>query len=548
MNTPTLVSETDPTTPSDVNNMSARIATRLDPERRNESDITPHRAIPSTRGLILSLIALCLAELLVVMDNTIVNVAVPTFGRELSASTTQLQWIVDAYTLAFASLLLPAGKLGDRLGRRLTLTAGLLGFAIVSVVTALATTLTELIALRAALGMCAALIFPATLSLITTTFQGSQLKSMAIGLWAATSGVGIALGPIIGGVLLKYYTWPAIFWINVPIAVVAIPAIWFLVSESTSQKGHGFDFGGAIGAVLAVGSLVWAIIEGPHKGWHSMPVLVAFAAAAVGSIALIRWEMGRADPLINITLFQHREFSASAFAICVAFFGLFGFIFAITMFFQGVRGYSALGTGVATLPFAAVMAALSPAATTLAKRIGSATVVAGGLIVMGSGFALVTTAAATCSYWGVIVPAMVLMAAGLALVQGPATSALMAVAPLDQAGAASAVNDTTREVGGTLGVALLGSVLASGFGSNLTSLTADLHLSAPALAAARSSIEGALTVAEELPAALSSPLRQAAQTAFMQALHSASWVAAGVAWLGAVIAFVALPRRRSDAP
>lgn len=511
-----------------------------------DQDASPARArIPGTRTLVLSLIALCLSELLVVMDNTIVNVAIPTFGRELSASTTQLQWIVDAYTLAFASLLLPAGCLGDRLGRKRILLAGLVGFGGFSVVSALVTTLSHITAMRTLLGVAAAMIFPATLSLITTTFHGSRLKGMAVGIWAATSGIGIALGPILGGLLLKHYSWPSIFWINLPIAAVSIAAVALVVPESRSRLSGHFDILGALASVSAVAFLVWAIIEGPHKGWTSAPVLIAFAVSVVAFIGLVWWGLVCKAPLIDMKLFRRREFSAGALAISIAFFGLFGFIFVITVFFQAIRGYSALGAGVATLPFAVVMASLSPFATMLARRIGAGWVVGGGLAVMASGFYIVTTVAADCSYWGAVVPAMSLMAAGLAMVQGPATDALMDTAPLARAGSASATNDTTREVGGTLGVAVLGSVVASVFSSRLTDLLASLHLPAQILEPAKSSAMAAMAVADQVPAQVAGPLRAATSSAFMSALHQASWVAVGVAACGAVVALVTLPRRRA---
>lgn len=504
-------------------------------------------ATPRGRGLLAAaLAALCLAELLVVIDNTIVNVAIPTFARDLGASTTGLQWIVDAYTLAFACLLLPAGHLGDRAGRRRVLVIGLTAFGIVSAVTALCTTLDAVIACRALLGVCAAFIYPATLSLIMTTFHGSPRKGLAVGLWAATSGVGIALGPILGGLLLEHFSWESIFWINVPLALIAVPAVLLAVPESRSSEEARFDLLGAILSTGAVGALVWGIIEGPHHGWTSGLVSTAFIIGALCLVALVGWELQWRHPLIDIRLFLRREFSTGAVSIAAAFFGLFGFIFLVTQYFQAVRGYSALMAGVATLPFAVVMAAVSPISSILSRLLGPGWVVGAGLGMMGLGFWRVTALESDSSYWLMIVPAMMVMATGLALVQAPATSAIMGVVRQDQVGAASAMNDTTREIGGTLGVAVLGSIVASQFSDSLTSVVSG-QVPQQALDQASNSITAAMTVADCLPDGAQNFFRQAAINAFMDTVHQASWVVAGVAWVGAVIAVIALPRGRQRA-
>lgn len=493
-----------------------------------------------------ALAALCLAELLVVIDNTIVNVAIPTFARDLNATTTGLQWIVDAYTLAFACLLLPAGHLGDREGRRRVLVVGLAAFGVVSGATALCSTLGAVTTCRALLGVCAALVYPATLSLIMSTFEGSPRKGLAVGLWAATSGVGIALGPILGGLLLEHFSWESIFWVNVPLALVAVPAVLLTVPEARSGEKAPFDVLGAVLSASGVGSLVWGIIEGPHHGWTSGPVTTAFVVGAVCTAVLVSWELVWRHPLIDVRLFFRREFSAGAVSIATAFFGLFGFIFIITQYFQAVRGYSALMAGVATLPFAVVMAAVSPIASVLSRRLGSGWIVGAGLGIMGLGFWRVTALEADSGYWWMIVPAMMVMAAGLALVQAPATSAIMSVVRKDQVGAASAMNDTTREIGGTLGVAVLGSIVASQFSDSLNSALSGL-MPQQALDQAGSSITAAMTVVEYVPEAARGLFEEAAVDAFMDTVHRASWVVACVAWAGAVIAVIALPRGRQDA-
>lgn len=411
------------------------------------------------RGLALT--ALCLAVLLVVMDNTIVNVAIPTMSDALNASSTDLQWVVDAYTLSFAALLLPAGKLSDRWGRRRMLLVGLAGFAVVSAATAFSWALWQLVTLRVVLGVCAALIYPATLSSIIVIFEGSRYRSLAVGLWAATSGVGIALGPIIGGVLLEHYAWNSIFWVCSVIGVVALACIAVAVPEVRAYRSERFDFPGTVLSVAGVGLLVWAIIERPTYGWLSWQVIGGICAALIILAVFAAVEGHTHAPLIDVGLFRRATFTSSTCAICVAFFCLFGFIFITTQWFQALRGYTALQTAVATLPFAVVMAAVAPFATQLAKRFGYRSVVSTGLLFLSASMFVVTRVDAHCSYWFVVVPTMALMAAGIALIQGPATDALMSTVPESSTGAASAVNDTIREIGGTLGVAVMGSAISS---------------------------------------------------------------------------------------
>lgn len=394
-----------------------------------------------------ALASLCLAVLLVVMDNTIVNVAIPTLSSALKASSTDLQWIVDAYTLSFAALLLPAGKLGDRWGRRRMLLYGLLGFALLSSAAALSWTLGQLIALRALLGICAAMMYPSTLSLIVTVFDGSAYKSLAIGLWASASGVGIALGPILGGALLERYAWDSIFWICAIIAAVASAAVAVMIPESHRYQSGRFDYAGSALSVSGIGLLVWVIIEQPRYGWLSWQIIEGACVAAIIMLAFVMVETHNDSPLIDMTLFRRAAFTSSTCAICVAFFCLFGFIFITTQWFQALRGYTALQTAVATLPFAVVMAGVSPVATQLAKRFGHRIVIATGLLLLAISLFIVTRVDADCDYWLTIVPTMAIMAAGIALIQGPATDLLMGTVPGRSTGAASAVNDTIREIG-----------------------------------------------------------------------------------------------------
>jgi DHA2 family multidrug resistance protein-like MFS transporter len=483
---------------------------------------------------------LCLAVLLVGIDNTIVNVALPSISGQLSAGTSGLQWVVDAYTLVFAGLLLGFGHLGDRFGRRRTLLVGIAGFGAVSIVAATAGTLGVLIGARAVMGAFAALIYPATLALLTNIFTDARERVAAVGLWSAVTGVSVAVGPVTGGWLLEHFSWGSVFWVNLPMAFIALAATARFVPESRDPHVGRLDWLGVVLSIAGISLVVWAVIEGPHRGWSAPVELGAFVGAAVLLAGFIGWERRCTSPVLDVRLFANRRFSAAAGAISIAFFGLFGFIFLITQYFQVVKGYSTLSAGVRTLPFAIVIGVLAPIAVQLAQRFGSTVVVAAGLVLMSAGFGLASTTAADSAYWGKIIVAMVLMAAGLGLLTGPATESIMGALPREQAGAGSAVNDTTRELGGTLGVAVLGSILAAIYRAHLTPALHAAGLSDQLQARALSSVTGGFQVASRSG---SPALVHSVQTAFVDGVNRASLVAALACLLGAVLVALALPAR-----
>jgi EmrB/QacA subfamily drug resistance transporter len=481
--------------------------------------------------------------LLVVVDNTIVNVALPTISRDLNASITDLQWVVDAYTLAFAGLLLVGGNLGDRLGRRRMLQAGLALFAVTSLGAAIAHSSGQLIAARAAMGLAAALIYPATLAILNNVFTNPRERAMAIGIWSGVSGLAVAVGPVSGGLLLAHFSWGSVFYVNVPVVIVALVAGRALLPESRDPNAGRFDPLGALLSAAGISLLTWSVIEAPRHGWASAPTAGGIAGA-LAILAVFAWHQSRRpDPMLDVRLFRNPRFTAASASIALAFFGLFGFIFLITQYFQAVRGYAPLRAGVATLPFAIVTGALSPVAIIAMKRFGTKLVVAAGLLLMASGFVVAATTPELAGYWGRIVTAMALMAAGLALTTSPATDAIMGALPPDKAGAGSAVNDTTREVGGTLGVAIVGSVLSSAYGSHVASSLTRLGAPHAAVDVARQSIEAGLTVSARFPGALSPAAGEATRQAFMSGLHAGSFVAAVATAVAALVALAFLPSR-----
>ena len=415
------------------------------------------------------LATVCAAVLAINLDTTIVNVALPSISRELSASTRQLQWVVDGYNLAFAGLVLAAGSLSDRFGRRPALIVGLVGFALASAAGALVDSAEALVVARFAMGTFAALIFPTTLSIISNTFRERRERAAALGIWGAVVGLGVALGPLTGGVLLEHFYWGSVFWALVPLALVTAVATYLFVPESRDPSVPGLDRVGLVVSVAMLASLTYTIIEAPSRGWSSPATLGGFAAAGALLLTFVLWERRTPHPMLDVTLFKDRRFSAASGAVTITFFALFGFIFLVTQYFQFVRGYGALSTGARILPVALSIAVASVVGAALAPRIGTKVVVTTGMVLFGAAFLWISTSSVATSYAHVIVPEMVLMGLGMGLISTPATESILLVLPPARAGVGSAVNDATRELGGTLGVAVVGSIFSSVFGAHLAS-------------------------------------------------------------------------------
>jgi EmrB/QacA subfamily drug resistance transporter len=479
------------------------------------------------------------------LDNTILNVALPTLQLDLHASASQLQWIVDAYMLVFAGLLLTAGALGDRFGRKRALTFGLTVFGIGSALSAVSGSAEMLIAARAVMGIGGAFIMPSTLSILTAVFEPGE-RAKAIGIWAGVAGIGIAIGPVSGGWLLEHFEWGAIFLVNLPIVAIALLAGRLLVPESSDPAAPRLDLPGFALSTAGLTALVWAIIEAPDRGWTSPLIVAGFAAAAATLAAFVAWERRTPEPMLPVGLFRNRRFSASSAAIALAFFALFGMIFFLTQYLQSIMGYSALEAGVRTLPVAGGLVLGGPLSAKLAGRLGTKVVVAGGLALVAAGLALLTLAD-TDSGYGIVALSQVVLGFGMANAMAPATDAIMGSLPLAKASVGSAVNDATRITGGALGVAVLGSMLSTGYRGDMEDAVAGLP--APAADAAKESLTGAMSVAHGAGGETGRQLIEAAQSAFVTGMHSAALVAAAIALAGAVVALLWLPARAAaEAP
>jgi EmrB/QacA subfamily drug resistance transporter len=485
---------------------------------------------------------LCLSLLVVVVDNTIVNVALPTLVRELHASTTSLQWVVDAYSLAMAGLLLTLGSLGDCIGRHRTLTGGLIVFGLGSALAALSGSSTELIASRVLMGIGAAAIMPATLSILSNVFTDASERAKAISLWAAVAGLGIAIGPTLGGWLLAHYCWGSIFLVNLPIVAVAVIAGRWLVPPSADEQPRALDPVGALLSVVGLVGLVYAVIQAPDYGWLSARTLgVGLAGVAIVG-AFVAWELRSAHPMVDLRIFRSARFSAASFTVMMIFFSLFGWLFLFTQQLQVVLGYDTLQAGVRALPFALTIGAVSPVAAMLAARVGTKIVVATGLGVMGIGFLMVATSTVGTGF-GFLLVASIVVALGMGLALAPATESIMGSLDPSQAGVGSAVNDTTQQLGGVLGVAVIGSFAVTVFRSHLHVG----HVLAAYATQARSSVGAAVLIGQHAPPSAGHVLILSAKTAFVTGSDLATLVAAGAALLGAVAAVVFLPARALDA-
>jgi EmrB/QacA subfamily drug resistance transporter len=480
------------------------------------------------------LAVLCLSLVLVVATVSSVNVAIPSLAVELGPTDTQILWIVDAYALVFAGLLLPCGALGDRFGRKGALLLGLAIFASASVACSRTTAPEALIACRAIMGMGAAFIMPSTLSLLITSFPPDE-RAKAIAIWAGFAGAGGAIGPIMGGWLLEHFWYGSVFFVSVPIAIAAFIGTALLVPTSRDAEATPLDPAG--GAMSAVGfsALVFAIIEGPEVGWTD-PLVIAGAALAVAAlVGFVLWERRSAQPMLDMAYFRRPRFAMGSLGVTVTFLAMFSLFFVITQYFQYVRDLDPLAAGVRGLPFAITMIIVSPRSATLAGRLGARPVVVGGLGLLVAGLVGMSFLGQTTPYvW--IALLLVVMAAGVGSAMPSLTAGIMQSVPMSKAGVGSAVNDTTREVGGAVGIALIGSIVTSVYRDQLAPALEGLP--APLAEQAAKNVGRAKLVAADQPA-----LMVEVKDAFVQGMHVGLRVSAAIVVVAAVVLTWRLPRK-----
>ncbi|MEV6847510.1 MFS transporter [Actinoplanes sp. NPDC051411] len=500
---------------------------------------TPQTGHPR-RWLILGVLVISL--LVVVLDNTVLNVALRTISdpqRGLGATQSQLEWAINSYTLVFAGLLFTAGILADRLGRRITLITGLALFGIASLISAYAQSADQLIAARALMGLGAAAVMPATLSIIANVFDPRE-RGRAIGIWAGAVGLGVAIGPIVGGLLLEHFWWGSVFLINVPIALAGAILVGIIVPESRDPRPGRIDVFGVLLSIVGLTLLTYGVIEGGDKGFGSTQAWGSLGAAVVVLAGFVVLELRLKYPSLDVRLFSNRRFAASTGMIGLVFFAAMGAMFFGAFYLQLVRGYGPLASGALFVPFAVGQMIFAPRSAAMVKRFGPKAVSAVGLLLVAIGLASWLFIGATTPIW-VVGAAFGIMGVGMANVMPSATETIMSAVPREKAGVGSAVSNTIRQLGGALGVAALGAVISSVYRGRLGDATDGLP--SAAASAAKESISGAYGVAEHAgPGA--GALVQHANDAFITAVHYASIGSVVVALLGALVALIWLPGKR----
>jgi EmrB/QacA subfamily drug resistance transporter len=498
----------------------------------------------------LTLLVLCISLIVITLDNTILNVAIPTLAHPVSqgglgASASQLQWIVDSYTLVFAGLLLTAGSLGDRFGRYRFLALGLSLFGIGSVVSAFASSANVLIVTRALMGIGGAFIMPSTLSIITNVFTNPLERGKAIGVWAGVSALGIGLGPISGGFLLEHFWWGSVFIVNVPIVIAGLVLGYILIPESRDPSHAALDPLGALLSIVALGSILWAVIEAPTHGWTSLEIVAGFAIGLVGLAAFFAWELQSDHPMLDMKFFENPRFSAASGAITLVFLSLFGTLFLMTQYLQSVLGYSTVKAGAVLLPQAVTLMIFAPMSNMWVQRFGNKRVVTTGLLIVTTSLVLFTTYQPHSSVF-VVIGITMLMGLGMANVMAPCTDSIMGSLPRAKAGVGSAVNDTTRQMGGAVGVAVFGSLMASHFHREITHKIG-ASLPAPLFAQVRDNVGQAVGIARQTPSGrFSAQIVDAAGQSFVSGIHIIGLVAAGITLIAAIGVAKFLPARARD--
>ncbi len=496
-----------------------------------------------------ALIAIGIPLIMVGIDGTILNVALPTIARDLDTTSSQLVWINSAYIILFGSTILLSASIGDKFGRRRVLQLGMLVFIVGSALSGLSDTLnsaTFLIFARGLQGLGAGAIPPSTLSLIRSTFSDEKERAQAIGVWAGLSGIGLAAGPILGGLILNSTTaWGWIFYINVPIVILGQLMINRRVTESSDPEAPPIDAPGALISMVGLLALFYGLIEGPVRGWDSAPVLVAFVLAAVLLAWFIRFELRARFPQLDPRLFLSAAFTSGMLAITVAFLALMGLVYELTLYLQTVRDYSPLKAGVSLVPFALALLIIAPLAPKIAAKRGDRLTVMVGMLVLAAGLLAFLATSTTSSYLVVLI-GLILAGAGVSLIQPPASAAMMSSVSAAKAGMASGTNAAIRQIGASFGIAVMGGIGQMFFANHLTGSAIFSKLPPEAQSTAEASISGAVAVGEKAGGAPGAELIEIASDGFVTGMHWAVVVAAAFALLGLAIAARLIPKQAGD--
>jgi len=498
-----------------------------------------------TRWIALAFLAFSL--LVISLDTTVVNLALPSISKNLGSSASGLQWIVSAYTLVFASSLLTLGSIGDRIGRKITLQIGLIAFGLFSLGGALSNSTGMLIGMRAAMGLAGAAMMPSTLSILTATFRDPKERAQAIAMWAAVFALGSGIGPLVGGWLLQRFQWEAVFYINLPVVAMALIGGYFFIQNSKDEHPRKVDLVGSLLSIAGLFALVYGIIEAGQTGWTAHKVLYSFGAAAVLLAAFAVSEWRSPEPMLPLRFFKNMSFTGANMALTLISFAMFGIMFFMSQFLQTVQGYSALQAGVRLLPMAGMSFVAAIVSAKVAQRVGTKVAVGTGILIASAGLFYLSQIAKVDTSYGMLVIVMCIISMGMGLTMSPATNSIMGSLPVNKAGVGSAMNDTTRLLGGALGVAVLGTIMNNIYIAEINdTLSGALSSSPQLLEAARSSIQGAHYAAQQIQSinpTLASMIVDSANQAFMSGMVRAVTIAGVIMAAASVVTFVILPTR-----
>ena len=482
--------------------------------------------------------------LVIALDNTVLNLAMPTISTKLGSTLSGMQWIVDAYILVFAALLLTMGSIGDRIGRKRTLQAGLIVFGCFSLGAALSRSTGMLIAMRAIMGIGGAMIMPSTLSILTATFRDPKERGQAIALWAAVFALGLGIGPLVGGWLLEHFSWSSVFYINLPIVGVGLIGGYIFIQDSRDEHPSKIDLPGSILSIAGLFALVYGIIEAGQSSWTAHNVLYAFGAAVVLLGAFAYWEWRSPNAMLPIAFFKNMSFTGANIALTLVAFALMGSMFFMGQYLQTVQNYTPLQTGVRMLPMAFMSFAAAVMSARVAHRIGTKFTVALGILISAGGLFYLSQVVEVNTSYPMVLLGMVIMSLGIGSTMSPATNSIMGSIPVRKAGVGSAMNDTTRQVGAALGVAVLGTLMNSVYISKINALKDTLSSTPQVFEAVRSSIQRAHYVAQKIAdPQLSQMIVTKADEAFVSGMVRATLIAAIIMAGASVVTLIILPSR-----
>lgn len=493
-----------------------------------------------------ALMAITIPLIMSGIDATILNVALPTIARDLDTTSSELVWINSSYIIVFGSTILFSASLGDKIGRKRMLMIGMIVFILGSALSGVSDALDSskfLIAARAIQGLGAGTIPPSTLSLIRAIYTDGKERARAIGLWAGMSGIGLAAGPILGGLILNSTSaWGWIFYINVPVVALGLLLIARRVPESRDPQAPSIDVGGALLSLGGLFGLFYGLIEGPVRGWTSAPVLVSFVLAVVLLASFVVVELRSRFPEVDPRLFKARAFTSGVVAIAIAFLVLMGLIYELTLYLQTVRGFSPLKAGVSLVPFAVALLLVAPVAPKIAERRGDRLTVMAGLLALAAGLLVLLGTSTTSPFW-IVLLSLILAGTGVSLIQPPASAAMMGAVPAAKAGMASGTNSAIRQIGASFGIAILGGIGQVVFSHHLTASSAYQQLPESAQSVADSSVTGAVAVGEQAGGKGGDALIHVAGVGFTNGLHWAVVGSAAIVAIGLVCAATMIPRK-----